>query len=59
MEVLKPCPFCGGKAHAAFHNARHKDDEYYLVMCSKCFARAVGETFDEAVEVWNRRVEQC
>lgn len=57
MEELKTCPFCGGWAHAAFHTARHKDDEYYLVMCSNCFARTVGETVDEAVEHWNRRIE--
>lgn len=54
---LKPCPFCGGESHSGFYAARHKIDEYYMVMCWNCFARTIGETVDEAIEAWNRRVE--
>jgi Lar family restriction alleviation protein len=56
MNELKLCPFCGGKAHAAYHNSRNKDDEYYLIMCAYCFARTVGETVEEAIDAWNRRI---
>lgn len=54
-EVLKACPFCGGKADPGHHKSSHKDDEYYLVMCMECFARTVGETLEEAIAAWNRR----
>lgn len=57
MNKLKTCPFCGGKADTGRHKSRNKDDEYYLVMCVHCFARTVGETFEEAEDTWNTRAD--
>jgi len=53
---LKPCPFCGGIAKLGIHKGG-KDDNYYLVMCTHCFGRIVGDTEEEAVAAWNKRVK--
>jgi Lar family restriction alleviation protein len=54
-EELKPCPFCGGIAKLG-HYEGGKYDTYYLVMCINCFSRTVGDSENEAVNTWNRRV---
>ena len=51
MDKLRECPFCGGWAHPV----RDVDEECYLVICSSCFARTVGDTLEEAISAWNRR----
>ena len=57
---LKPCPFCGGKAHVFVENG-------VSVICPKCRARSKilvdsiydhkvsGCAVDAVVEAWNRR----
>ena len=58
---LKPCPFCGGKARLLT-----KSPFYILemnrgrraVFCTtdNCYAVMFAETDQEAIEKWNRRV---
>ena len=52
---LKTCPFCGSKANTGHWNGHKKYDNYFLVMCTHCFARTVGKTAEEAIEAWNKR----
>ena len=55
MEELKPCPFCGGKAHKWSWNGG---------VCIECENYHVDkhrisfqfQTEEEASEAWNRRV---
>ena len=58
---LKPCPFCGGEAKlTTFRSARVRLFKLvgYSVDCSVCCARSVLRLeADEAIEAWNRRVE--
>lgn len=64
---LKPCPFCGGKAEICKDNYNN-----YLVSCccgvimgveleDGCELvdgwRATFNTMEEAIEAWNRRIE--
>ena len=63
---LKLCPFCGGEALYLEDstNFKLKDDGtaelvtkiVYFVWCTKCTALVSGNTKAEAVEAWNRRV---
>jgi len=54
-EKLKPCPFCGGKAHIMKMGYPH------WIYCEKCGAKVhggvVGEEEGEkaSIEAWNRR----
>ena len=51
--VLKPCPFCGGKA-----TERHECLNGVLVRCVECGAETrIFSSRNAAAEVWNRRVE--
>ena len=56
-DELKPCPFCGGKAHT-FHNylwhvrCDGTGGNYYCVMGFGAFV-----TEAEAIAAWNRRAE--
>ncbi len=63
---LKPCPFCGGRAHIwkvepRLHRPSRNND--YCVVCNECdllfgFDEDYGGIFDteqEATEAWNRR----
>lgn len=58
---LKPCPFCGSKAHIYQKGVKNEywhDFNYkYIAMCNKCKAH-VGEYLhrDTAIKAWNRRV---
>ena len=56
MAELKPCPFCGEKGILKRKEilGRH----YYKVECLDCFAATFSElTREEAIEAWNRRVD--
>ena len=67
-EQLKPCPFCGGKAH--IRNVTESDGychyETVCVLCEDCGAQSVQKVSDgyyelyctdeEIAEIWNRRV---
>ncbi len=49
IEPLKFCPKCGGKAEESGH--------YYVVCTVKsCQYEVKGDTREEAIEKWNRRV---
>jgi len=47
---LKPCPFCGGKAHAIAENAAKRQPE--VVMCLACLGEIEGAG---AIDKWNAR----
>lgn len=52
MEI-KRCPFCGGEGHIWIY-----DHDGWYVDCENCGARTeIWGTEDEAIERWNRRVE--
>ena len=55
MEVLKPCPFCGGEAgFFAFEIFVE-----HSVRCKSCGCGTEDDyrTEKEAAEAWNRRIE--
>ena len=61
MDELKPCPFCGGKAHLE-HD--YTGDGFSYVCCEKCglhsvsFVRSFEQASDlRAIEYWNRRAD--
>ena len=59
IYYLKPCPFCGGKAHL-FTVEEPDGSEKYAVDCYNkgCAVSPFTRLYDtqgEAVEVWNRR----
>ena len=54
MKVIKPCPFCGGKALLQNCGWPHH------VYCTECGAQTTSILFDkegkaEAIKKWNRR----
>lgn len=56
MSELKKCPFCGGEA-------KIRGEKYWQpnvrrnVICTNCFANSGWfKTDEEAIEAWNRRV---
>ena len=52
MEELKKCPFCGGEAIL-------EGTYMFDVICTKCGVRTSWyKTKEEAIEAWNRRVEE-
>lgn len=67
---LKPCPFCGGKAH--IRNVRETDGrvsyESVCILCEDCGAQSIRKISDgfygkqcsdeEIAELWNRRVKE-
>ncbi len=54
MPELKPCPFCGG---TKFNIVNVYGEDFYVAChtCTTCGPS--GETYEEAIEAWNRRVE--
>lgn len=53
MTELKPCPFCGGE-HISLKRGLSANSHYAI--CSDCFAAGPMGTKKDAVELWNRRV---
>ena len=50
MTELKPCPFCGGKAHTLKNNAGH------YAYCTKCLnGTSYYGTRELAIKAWNTR----
>lgn len=60
MEELKKCPFCGGEAKVEyFKSINNVEIVAAEVMCTKCRASSgTYRTKEEAIEAWNRRVEE-
>ena len=60
MKELKPCPFCGSKGE--LHKKRNLDT--FIVKCTNGLCPAsymIGNDYntpDEAIEAWNRRVQE-
>lgn len=60
FKRIKPCPFCGGKAHAI-----RLDNGYWYIGClDDCLCigninnkAMVFVTRESAIEAWNRRVK--
>ena len=65
MEELKHCPFCGGEAvieivepHSHILSTFMPDyGGGAFIECKKCTCAISAETKEEAIEAWNRRVE--
>ena len=59
MEELKPCPFCGGKPRAwSWNGGARIDCENWKGSDPGVHYVGVGaRTMDEAVKLWNRRVD--
>ena len=54
---LKPCPFCGGKAHIMDMGYPH------WIYCEDCGAKVRGRGFgdegvEESIKAWNRRTKK-
>lgn len=60
MSELKPCPFCGGEAVLKILStdgiAMMPKIMWHKVMCKKCEAIIACTYAEEAIEKWNRRV---
>lgn len=48
---LKPCPFCGGKAHL------RDESSIYRIRCERCDAKIARYTSWDAVRDWNLRLD--
>ena len=66
MAELKPCPFCGGDAEEKYIRrkkvfAKFKfpyNTHFVYIQCKLCSASScVKHTREEAIEAWNRRVD--
>ena len=60
MTELKPCPFCRGKAELKIicsdGIAMMPKITWHIVRCVKCDAKIERFASVEAIEAWNRRV---
>lgn len=57
MIVLKPCPFCGGKARVMLEEEDRPDDCFYNIYCTVCGAQIWVKSKTKAIAAWNRRIE--
>lgn len=57
MDKLKPCPFCGGEAKTGTTLFGIRSGLIF-VYCKKCYASSLDyKTKEDAIEAWNRRVD--
>ena len=57
ITKVKPCPFCGGSPDYEQH-INGQELQGYSISCPYChITTEIFETFDEVLEIWNRRVE--
>lgn len=61
MAELKPCPFCGGKAHKCF--SVYSEGYRYGCFTVNCMANLYNqlisfETDEEAIKAWNTRTQK-
>lgn len=63
LEILFPCPFCGGVPFI-YESKKHKSKllgqivEYgggAFIECSRCTCAISAETREEAIKLWNTR----
>ena len=57
-EILKPCPFCSGKAEIREVETRTSKIGGYFVFCPKC--KTSGDNYstsENAAQAWNKRKE--
>ena len=68
-ELLKPCPFCGGKAQIKEEQS-YGDPPHYHIICTQCGAQGGfsglyldGDTVEDCIKncekTWNKRVENA
>ena len=58
MPELKPCPFCGSPAFSYTFNIPLPDQQSCgCVECASCEACIEAGTEEQAIEIWNRRVQ--
>ena len=61
--VLKPCPFCGGKAKIVTNGEIPKSKYYFVdvlcedMNCRGCSSCLEYKTKRQAISAWNRRAE--
>lgn len=60
QNKLKSCPFCGGKA-IILHTDPSYQLSHFFVTCNSCGVETprVSRTREQAIEVWNRRVDNA
>lgn len=65
MERLKRCPFCGGESELfqddgyLVKDGRKLNEKMFFVWCAECTALVAGNTEQEVVEAWNRRIKDA
>ena len=61
QNKLKPCPFCGGKAEVEkwINNTKLKRTSFYIALCTECNAKIETDKKYQAIENWNRRVDNA
>lgn len=55
LDDVQGCPFCKNNKVGSFRIFGAQPD-WYQVHCTVCGTRGpIGESFDEAIELWNKR----
>lgn len=52
LKVLKPCPFCGGKAREELARGMFEGYRIYHIYCQGCGSSSPN------VKIWNMRITQ-
>jgi len=55
--MLKNCPCCGGKAYYSYFHEQYLPMLFW-VQCYDCGLEKSGDSYKEAVDGWNKRVEK-
>ena len=71
-RLLKPCPFCGGKAkmERGEHSRPEEGFGYYIIKCEECgafvsgksrntYREHIGKATFSVVDKWNRRTGEA